>query len=103
VALFHKIISNRREIRGGGGNRNLGGRGWDCLQINNAGALFAIRQERERRHYLRCGVRVGVRWPIYRATLLVSTVLIQPIPIIFGVRCIRTTDTKDTNLRSRSH
>jgi hypothetical protein len=91
VALFDKIISNRREIWGNG------------LQIDNARALFAIRQECVRHHYLRCGGRVGIQWPIYRATLLMSAILILSTPIIFGVGCIRTTDTKDTYLRSRLH
>jgi hypothetical protein len=40
VALFDKIISNRREICGGGGDKiNLGG-------IDRASPLFANRQER---------------------------------------------------------
>jgi hypothetical protein len=82
---------------------NLGGRGRDCLQIDNARALFAIRQERAHHHYLRCSGRVRVRWPISRATLLVSAVLIQLIPIIFGVSCIRTTNTKDIDLPSWPH
>jgi hypothetical protein len=40
---------------------------------------------------------VGVRWPIYRANLLVSAMLIQPIPIIICVSCIKTADTKNTD------
>jgi hypothetical protein len=56
------------------------------------------------RHCLRssrCGGWAGVRWPIYRANLLVSAVLIQPIPIIIGVGCIKTADTKNTDLWCR--
>jgi hypothetical protein len=81
----------------------LGCRGRDCLQIDNACELFAIHQERVCRNCVRCGGRVGVRWPIYRVTLLVLVVLIQPIPITCGVGCIKITDTNDNHLQSRSH
>jgi hypothetical protein len=40
---------------------------------------------------------------IYRVTVLVSAVLIQSIPIICGVGCIKTTDIKDNDLQSRPH
>jgi hypothetical protein len=101
VVLFDKIVSNTRAIWGRGEKFGLQGPG--LLQINNTRELFAIRQERVCCHCLRCGGRVGVRWPIYRATLLVSVVLIQPIPIICDVGSIKTTDTKDNHLQSWSH
>jgi hypothetical protein len=49
-------------------------------------------------HYLRLWVG-----PIYRAILLVSAGLIQPIPIIIGVGHVRTTDTKDQYLWCRPY
>jgi hypothetical protein len=84
----------------GGGKRNLGGQ----EKFGRQGArLFAIRQECVCCHCLRCDGQIGVRWPIYRATILVSAILIQSIPIICGVNCIKTTDTKDNHLRSWLH
>jgi hypothetical protein len=47
--------------------------------------------------------RVGVCWPIYTANLLVSAVLIQPIPIIIGDDYIKTVDTKNTDLWCQPH
>jgi hypothetical protein len=95
VALFNKIISNRREIWGGGAHHH-------CLQIHKSvRALFEIQQECVHRHCLRCGGWVFVG-PIYRATLLVSAVR-QPILIICGVGCIKTTNIIDNDLWSQPH
>jgi hypothetical protein len=90
VRLFDKIISNRREI--GGDKRDLGGRGGTVCNSTRA------RDD----HCLRCGGRFGVGL-FYRVTLLVSAVLTQLIPIICGVGCIKTTDTKDNHLQHRLH
>jgi hypothetical protein len=93
VALFDKIISNRREIWGEGGQEKFGRHG---------AGLFVIRQESALCHYLGCDGRVRV-WPIYMVILLVSAVLRQLIPIICGVGCINTIDTKDNHLGCRPH
>jgi hypothetical protein len=80
--------------------RNWGGRGGTvCKSTTRVNYLQFDKSAR--RHCLRCGGQVGVRWPIYRATLLVSVVLIQPIPIICGVSCINSTDSKENHLWSR--
>jgi hypothetical protein len=66
VPLFDKIISNRREIWGGGGGTReiwAAGGGTVCnLTRTRAPPLFEVRWS-------------GRGWPIYRATLLVLAVL----------------------------
>jgi hypothetical protein len=48
-------------------------------------------------------VQARVPWPIYRAILLVPTILIQPIPIIIGVGCIKIVNTKNIDLWCYPH
>jgi hypothetical protein len=95
VALFNKIISNRREIWGGGHTPPLSANPQECA------CTICIQQECVHRHCLRCGGWVFVG-PIYRATLLVSAVR-QPILIICGVGCIKTTNIIDNDLWSQPH
>jgi hypothetical protein len=47
--------------------------------------------------------RAGVHWPIYRMILLAPVVLTQPILIIIGAECIKTTDTKNILIFSVGH
>jgi hypothetical protein len=83
--------------------RGRGGWGWTVRGLGGVGGEAIAENLASSSHCLRLWAR-----PIYRAILLVSADLIQPIPIIIGVGHIgighvRTIDTKDTDLWCRPY
>jgi hypothetical protein len=86
VALPH----NGSTLGGGGGRAREIEHCWAKFQKNH---LFRATTIGDRTLFV-AAVRAGVCWPIYRVILLVPTVLIHPTPIIIGVSCINTSNTK---------